>query len=98
MDVRYYTLKSFAAELDRAGWEYLTNRGVAPAEPFRLGVEKCPVHGPGCARVTYGMLRDHVQWALADAAALAPGMLRTMLTPAGETRGGCGLPAVARRA
>jgi hypothetical protein len=72
-------LGGFAAALEDAAREYLASRGVAPAEEYRLLVEECPVHGPGCARVTYGMLRQHVVWARGDATELAAGMLGTML-------------------
>jgi hypothetical protein len=94
----YASIKSFAAALDGAGWEYLARRGAAPAELFRLQVEECPVHGPGCARVTYGMLRDHVVWARADAAEAAAAMLRTMLPATGVEALCGGPPTGARRA
>jgi hypothetical protein len=73
--------ESFAAALDRAGREYLVSRGVAPGEEFRFQVEDCPVHGLGCVRVTYGMLREHVDWAGTDVRAAAATMLGTMLPP-----------------
>ena len=76
-------LKEFAAALDRAGREYLAGRGVAPDEQYRLLVEECPAHGTGCARVTFGMLREHVEWVGADPAAAAAALLGTMLPPAG---------------
>jgi hypothetical protein len=79
-------LKAFAAALDAAGWEYLARRGVDPDEKYRLLIEECPVHGPGCARVTFGMLREHVEWTRADPAEAAAAMLGTMLPPA---RAGC---------
>ena len=75
------SLKDFAAALDRAGWEILATRGVNPAERYRLLVEVCPVHGYGCARVTYGMFRDHAEWARTDATGLAAALLGTMLPP-----------------
>jgi hypothetical protein len=83
--VRYESIKSFATALDSAGWQFLAERGEILAEDFRLQVEECPIHGPGCARVTYGMLRDHVTWARADAMALAATLLQTMLPPRGHT-------------
>ncbi len=78
-------LRAFAAALDAAGWDHLAGRGVAPDERYRLVVEECPVHGAGCARVTFGMFREHVEWARADPAATAAGLLGTML-PAAEVQ------------
>ena len=72
-------LREFAEALERAGREYLARRGVTPADCHRLIVECCPKHGPGCARVTYGALYDHVAWKRVDPAHLAATMLRTML-------------------
>ncbi len=74
-------LEAFAATLERAGEEYLALRGVASLEMYRLAVEACPLHGPGCARVTCGMLREHVGWERADPAHLAATLLRTILPP-----------------
>ena len=74
-------LQRFADALERAGREYLTRRGVTPTDCHRLIVENCPTHGPGCARVTYGALYDHVEWMQADPAQLAATMLRTMVPP-----------------
>ncbi len=74
-------LKAFATALDRAAWEYLEVRGVDPDEKYRLLIEECPAHGGGCARVTYGVLRDHVEWMRADPARLAAALLATMLPP-----------------
>jgi hypothetical protein len=74
-------LTAFAAALDRAGREYLTGRGVAPAEKYRLRVGACPGHGPGCALVTYGALREHVSWTRVDPAAAAAALLATLLPP-----------------
>jgi hypothetical protein len=76
-----HRLQGFADALNRAGREYLIGRGVTPADYYRLVVEYCPTHGPGCARVTYGALYDHVEWMQADPAQLAATMLRTMLPP-----------------
>jgi hypothetical protein len=73
--------QSFADALEQAGREYLTRRGVTPADYHRLIVENCPTHGLSCARVTYGALYDHVAWMQADPAQLAARMLRTMLPP-----------------
>jgi hypothetical protein len=74
-------LQAFASALDRAGTEYITARGVAPDDSYRLFVEECPVHGTRCARVTYGILRDHVLWGHADVRQLAACLLKTMLAP-----------------
>ncbi len=79
--MNYHSLSAFAAALDRAARDFLVGRGVAPSDDYRLHVEECPVHGPACARVTYGALRDHVSWPRADAAETAAGMLQTMLPP-----------------
>jgi hypothetical protein len=72
-------LKVFADALDRAGWQYLERRGVVANDCYRLLVEDCDVHGPGCARVTFGMLREHIEWVRAVPAELAAKLLATML-------------------
>ena len=72
-------LRAFAVALNRAARDYLEVRGVSSAEDYRLVVEKCPVHGCCCARVTYGMLRDHIRWSATDPVKAAVSMLRTML-------------------
>jgi hypothetical protein len=77
-------LKAFAAALDAAGWRYLAGRGVDEDERYRLRVEECPEHGPLCARVTFGMLNEHLAWMRADPAAVAAKLLATMLPPAEE--------------
>jgi hypothetical protein len=41
--------------------------------------EPCAEHGPDCAHVTYGMLRDHFAWAEVDPLALAERLVATML-------------------
>lgn len=79
------SLQSFAESLNGAAWEILARRGLSPAEEFRMSVEECPVHGAGCARVTYGMLREHIAWARTDPAAAAATLLGTMLPPPGKT-------------
>jgi hypothetical protein len=79
--MRNHNLEAFAGALDRAGRSFLAGRGVARTETYRLLVEACPVHGPLCARVTYGMLREHVAWGRADASEAAATLLGTMLPP-----------------
>ena len=79
--MRNQDLEAFAGALDRAGRTYLAERGVVRTEAYRLLVEACPVHGPLCARVTYGMLREHVAWDRADATEAAATLLGTMLPP-----------------
>jgi hypothetical protein len=79
-----HRLKVFAAVLDRAAREYLALRGAAPHQVYRLAVEECPVHGADCARITYGMFRDHVEWEGSDPEHLAAALLRTMLPPIPE--------------
>jgi hypothetical protein len=74
-------LKAFAAALDRAGRQFMLLRGLGAQEKYRLLVEECPIHGPGCARVTYGVLRDHVRWSQADPAEVAAALIGTMLPP-----------------
>jgi hypothetical protein len=83
-------LRAFAVALNRAARDYLEVRGVSSVEDFRLVVEKCPIHGCCCARVTYGMLRDHIRWSATDPVKAAASMLRTMLpsdTEAGRQPG-----------
>jgi hypothetical protein len=75
-------LKRFTAALDRAARAYLVARGVAPAERYRLVVERCPVHSAWCARVTYGICREHIKWVWADVSQVAATLLETMLTQA----------------
>jgi hypothetical protein len=41
--------------------------------------EPCPQHGPGCAQVTYGMLRSHFGWTEEDPLRLAERLIATML-------------------
>jgi hypothetical protein len=79
--MRNHDLEAFASALDRAGRTYLAERGVVRTEAYHLLVEECPVHGRMCARVTYGMLREHVAWYRADAAAEAAILPGTMLPP-----------------
>jgi hypothetical protein len=75
----YHSLHGFSDALGRAARDFLAGRGVPPSDDYRLRVEECPVHGPGCARVVYGALRDHVVWARANAAEVAAALLETML-------------------
>lgn len=71
----------FVEHLERAAREHLAARGKAPREEYRLRVEECPVHGPSCARVTVGMLREHFNVLLAEPAAAAVLLLATVLPP-----------------
>jgi hypothetical protein len=83
----YQNIKAFSDALDGAGWEYLSRRNVAQADRFRFRVDECPIHGPGCARVTYGMLPEHVVWSRTDAVDAAAAMLGTMLPAMSNARG-----------
>jgi hypothetical protein len=88
-------LRAFAVALNRAARDYLEVRGVSSAEDYRLLIEKCPVHGCCCARVTYGMLRDHIRWSATDPVKAAASMLRTML-PSDSNAGARPMSDVAR--
>jgi hypothetical protein len=77
----YRRIEQFAAALGRAARTYLAARDVAEAVCYHLAVEPCPLHGPSCARVTYGMLREHFFWRSASVASLAASLLYTMLPP-----------------
>ena len=48
----------------------------------------CAEHGPGCARVVYGILVGHFPWQGQDPECLAEHLARTML-PADTTPAGC---------
>jgi hypothetical protein len=74
-------MREFAAALNRASREYLAGQGVSPTAEYRLSVETCPIHGIRCARVTYGMLRDHVPWTQSDPRKVAAALLGTMMLP-----------------
>jgi hypothetical protein len=45
----------------------------------------CAEHGPGCARVVYGILAGHFPWRERDPERLARRLARTML-PGGSAR------------
>jgi hypothetical protein len=71
---------TWVAALERAAQDLAGGRpDLAARGPFRLETEPCPQHGPDCARVTYGCLRDHIGWAKADPAEVAAALLQTML-------------------
>jgi hypothetical protein len=85
--MKFHSLTQFTEELARVADTFLADRGVACREDYLLRVEECPVHGPVCARVTYGELRDHVTWRWADPTTVASAMLTTMVptTTAGSS-------------
>lgn len=71
----------FTEEINRAAREHLAARGKVAREEYRLRVEECPVHGPLCARVTIGMLREHFDVFLTEPATAASLLLATVLPP-----------------
>jgi hypothetical protein len=79
--MKHPNLKDFGAALERAAREFLASRGIAATEGYLLLAESCPVHGPACVRVTYGVLRDHFSLSRSDPAKLAADLLTTMLPP-----------------
>jgi hypothetical protein len=81
--MKHWSLKEFSAALDRAAREYLAGRGVTWSDDYRLAAESCPMHGPGCVRVTYGVLREHFGLHRSDPGAVATELLPTMLPPEG---------------
>jgi hypothetical protein len=79
--MKHTSLKEYAAVLGRAAEEFLASRDVAATEAYRLQVDACPVHGPACVLVTYGVLRDHFSLNRTDPASVAVDLLTTMLPP-----------------
>jgi hypothetical protein len=84
--MKHPSLKDFAAAFDRAARDFLAARGITTIEGFNLQLENCPIHGPACVRVTYGVLRDHFSMNRSDPADVAVALLSTMLpADAGDT-------------
>ena len=82
MERVYPTLKDWSVALETAAYGLLAGRIAEKLYPHcRVYVEPCPKHGPGCARVVYGMLLDHVCWAGEDPVRLAERLVATMLPP-----------------
>jgi hypothetical protein len=77
--MKFDSRQEFANRLHTAAREMLASEGLAYSDEYRLQVEECPVHGPHCARVVYGMLRDHISWRWADPAKTAATMIRSMM-------------------
>ena len=48
-------------------------------DSYRVSAAPCPEHGPGCARVVYGILAGHFPWQGQDPERLAECLVRTML-------------------
>jgi hypothetical protein len=51
----------------------------AKRDSYRVSAAPCPEHGPGCARVVYGILVGHFPWQGQDPERLAECLARTML-------------------
>jgi hypothetical protein len=76
----YRNLKDWAVALETAARALLSERlPGAPDEACGVAVEPCPVHGPACARVVYGMLVDHFTWADESPDDLAERLVATMV-------------------
>jgi hypothetical protein len=76
----YRTLQDWAAVFEQAARELLEGQGVGPEQDgYRVAVADCERHGPGCVRVTYGMFREHLRWAVEDPRRLAERAVGTML-------------------
>jgi hypothetical protein len=77
--MKFSSVSEFAAALDRVARDLLAARGLAGREEYLPRTETCPVHGPGCARVVYGVLLDHVGWRWAEPRKTADVMLRSLV-------------------
>ena len=77
--MKHPSLKDFSAAFDRAARDLLAARGITSIDNFNLQLESCPIHGPACVRVTYGVLRDHFSMNRSDPADVAAELLATML-------------------
>jgi hypothetical protein len=53
----------------------------ADGDSYRVCATACPLHGPHCARVVYGVLMEHFDWPREDPDHLAERLTRTMLPP-----------------
>jgi hypothetical protein len=85
MSRTYRDLKTWSSTLEAEARTLLS--GALPASAGKdcaIVVEACPEHGPSCARVVYGMLREHIDWTREEPVALAGRLVGTMLPPAPE--------------
>lgn len=65
-------LDRFVANHHRAARELLAARGMAGRPVHGLHAEWCPVHGPVCARVTFGVFREYFDESRASRLRLPP--------------------------
>jgi hypothetical protein len=75
-------LEDWAIVFGQAARELLDGQGVGPGQDgCQVEVTGCERHGPGCVRVTYGMFREHLRWAVEDPRRLAERAVGSMLPP-----------------
>jgi hypothetical protein len=79
--MKHWSMREFTDALNQSAREFLIQRGVVASEVYQLQVEKCPIHGLDCVRVTYGIFRDHIFLRRTDPEKEAIRMIGTMLAP-----------------